>query len=153
MPQNLVISRTQANAYIQAYFDRYPEIKVYMDTISKQAKEKGFVKSLFGRTCFIKGFDKPATAGYAARAAINAPMQASGADIIKMVMIRVAEKLLPAFEDVKMLLQVHDELVFEVPEKQAESFGVALKELMEKVPGQLPLTAEIGIGKNWKDAH
>ena len=80
-------------------------------------------------------------------------MQASGADIIKMVMIQVAQKLLPAFPEAQMLLQVHDELVFEVPEKQAETFAAALKDLMEKVPGHLPLTADIGIGKNWKEAH
>ena len=154
LAQNLGISRTKANEYIQAYFEKYPEIKTYMDQTAEQAKKNGFVKSLFGRTCFIRGFETPATAGYAMRAAINAPMQASGADIIKMAMIQVVQKLLPSFPEVRMLLQVHDELVFEVPEKQASAFSQRLKEVMEQVViTELPLQADVGIGQNWKEAH
>ena len=147
LARQLGISRTEAKTYIDSYFEKYPEIKQYMDETIQFASEKGYVLTPFGRKCFISGFESPATRGFASRAAINA-------DIIKMAMIKMQSELEQRQMKTKMLLQVHDELVFEVPENEVEQARSLIKDVMENIVHlSVPLIAEIGVGKNWKEAH
>lgn len=151
---NLGISRSEAKAYIDTYFTEYPEIKEYMAKTQKFAEENGYVTTPFGRKIYITGLDNRATKNFALRAAINAPIQGGAADIIKMAMIRVDKTLKQSNLDATLLLQVHDELVFEVADKDVEATATLVKQAMEQVIGlSLPLVAEVGIGENWKDAH
>ena len=154
LAQNLKISRTEANQYIESYFAQYPEIKEYMKKTIEFAGTNGYVTTPFGRKIYIDGFDSGRTRSFAERAAINAPIQGGAADIIKMAMIRVEkilkEKNIPA----QMLLQIHDELVFEVPKERAEEAARVIKENMEQVIKlSVPLVVEVGMGQNWRDAH
>ena len=154
LARNLKISRTEANKYIESYFKQYPEIKEYMAKTIEYAATNGWVKTPFGRKIYIEGFDSGKTKSFAERAAINAPIQGGAADIIKMAMIRVEkvlkEKKIPA----KLLLQIHDELIFEVPQTYAEEAGKIIKENMEQVVKlSVPLVVEVGIGSNWREAH
>ena len=150
----LGIPRALAKTYIDSYFEKYPEIKKYMDETIQFASEKGYVLTPFGRKCFITGFENGATRGFASRAAINAPIQGGAADIIKMAMIKMQEQLEQHQMKTKMLLQVHDELVFEVPENEIEQAKTLIKDVMENVVHlSVPLIAEVGVGKNWKEAH
>jgi DNA polymerase-1 len=160
LAQNLGIAQGEAREYIDAYFKRYPGIRDYMDETKKAARERGFVTTLFGRKIHVPGIkDKnPAMRSFSERAAINAPIQGTAADIIKRAMIRVP----PALEDAKlaarMLLQVHDELIFEVPEKEVEKTSALVREVMEtaclpRVELSVPLVADAGTGANWAEAH
>ena len=154
LARQLGIPRAQAKTYIDSYFEKYPEIKKYMDETIQFASEKGYVLTPFGRKCFITGFENGATRGFASRAAINAPIQGGAADIIKMAMIKMQEQLEQHQMKTKMLLQVHDELVFEVPENEIEQAKTLIKDVMENVVHlSVPLIAEVGVGKNWKEAH
>ena len=154
LSNQLGISRTQAAAYIDSYLKEYPEIKTYMDRTIDEAVQNGYVQTPFGRKCFIRGITDPKTKGLASRAAINAPIQGGAADIIKMAMQKVVQKIKEANLDATLLLQVHDELVFEVKEDQIDAIKVLLKETMENaVSLSTPLIVEIGIADNWKDAH
>ena len=154
LARNLGISRSQAKQYIDAYFTQYPEIKTYMDKTIQFAQKNGFVKTPIGRRIYIDGFNIPAMRQFANRSAINAPIQGGAADIIKMAMIRVFKVLKESKLDIKPLLQVHDELIFEVAEKDIESAKQIIKENMEKVIKlSIPLVAEIGVADNWLDAH
>ena len=154
LARQLGISRTEAKQYIDSYFDKYPEIKKYMDETVQFASQNGYVLTPFGRRCYIRGFDNQKTGGFAARAAINAPIQGGAADITKMAMIKVQQELESRNMKTKMLLQVHDELVFEVPEDEVEQAKALVKETMENIVQlSVPLIVEIGIGKNWKEAH
>ena len=154
LARQLGISRTEAKQYIDSYFDKYPEIKLYMDETVQFASENGYILTPFGRRCYIAGFDSHKTSGFAARAAINAPIQGGAADITKMAMTKVQQELDARKMKTKMLLQVHDELVFEVPEEEIEQAKALVKEIMENVVQlSVPLIVEIGIGKNWKEAH
>ncbi|MEO3427669.1 DNA polymerase I [Pelagibius sp. CAU 1746] len=160
LAQNLGIAQGEAKAYIDAYFERYPGIRAYMDKMKKAAREQGFVTTLFGRKIHVPGIkDKnPARRSFSERAAINAPIQGTAADIIKRAMIRVP----PALEDAKlgarMLLQVHDELLLEVPKAEVEETSALVREVMENacapaVELSVPLTADAGTGANWAEAH
>ncbi len=160
LAQNLGIAQGEAKAYIDAYFERYPGIRDYMEAMKKEAREQGFVTTLFGRKIHVPGIkDKnPARRSFSERAAINAPIQGTAADIIKRAMIRVA----PALEDAKlgarMLLQVHDELLLEVPKDEVEETSALVREVMENacVPAvelSVPLVADAGTGANWAEAH
>lgn len=154
LARNLGISRSQAKQYIDAYFTQYPEIKTYMDKTIQFAQKNGFVKTPIGRRIYIDGFNIPAMRQFANRSAINAPIQGGAADIIKMAMIRVFKVLKESKLDITPLLQVHDELIFEVAEKDIESAKQIIKENMEKVIKlSIPLVAEIGVADNWLDAH
>ncbi len=148
----LNIGRGDAKDFIDAYFNRYPEIQSYMEDIKVTARTNNYVETLFGRRCWINGInDKNGMirAG-AERQAINAPIQGSAADVIKMAMIAVDRANLPA----RMLLQVHDELILEVEDSKAETVAKQLTDIMENVVSlSIPLVAEAGIGKNWNDAH
>jgi len=160
LARNLGIERGEAKAWIDAYFVRYPGIRAYMDRTVKQAREQGFVETIFGRRIHLAGIaDKnPARRGFAERQAINAPIQGAAADIIKRAMIRVPAALARAGLGARMLLQVHDELLFEVPEAEVEATVAAVKEVMENatMPAlemKVPLVAEAGVGRTWDEAH
>ncbi len=154
LARQLGISNGEAKGYIDAYFDKYPEIKTYMNNTIAFASEHHFVLTPFGRKCYITGFDRPATKGFASRAAINAPIQGGAADIIKMAMAKMQKELFVRQLKTKILLQVHDELIFEVPETEVDEVKALVKEVMENVVSlKVPLITEIGIGKNWKEAH
>jgi DNA polymerase-1 len=157
LARQLGISRGEAGAYIAAYFERFPGIADYMEATKKQARDQGFVTTLFGRKCHARGInDKNASVrGFAERAAINAPIQGGAADIIKRAMIRIPGALQDAgLSSVRMLLQVHDELIFEVPAADVEAAREVVTEVMGSVAQlDVPLTVDTGTGANWDDAH
>lgn len=154
LANNLGISRSDAKQYIDAYFEQYPEIRTYMQQTETFALANGYVLTPFGRKCFIQGLNEGRTRSFALRAAINAPIQGGAADIIKKAMHAIDTKLKTAGLDCTLLLQVHDELVFEVLEKDIVTASQLIKESMETiVPLSIPLITDIGVGDNWKDAH
>lgn len=156
LARQLGISAGEAKSYIAAYFERYPQIRDYMDRTKEQAKADGFVLTPFGRRCWVPRIkDKiPALRAYAERQAINAPLQGGAADIIKRAMIKLPKALQDAKLSTKLLLQVHDELLFETPDDEAEKAAALVKEVMQGAAElSVPLVAEAGIGKNWGKAH
>ncbi len=156
LARQLGISRGDAKTYIDAYFERYPGIRDYMDRTIAAARKQGHVTTLFGRRCHTQGIDdkNPARRNFAERAAINAPIQGGAADIIKRAMIHLPATLAQKKLKAKMLLQVHDELIFEVPKKEAEATAAVVKEIMEGAAHlDVPLTVDAGIGVNWDQAH
>lgn len=157
LARNLRIPRAEAQAFIDTYFERFPEIRAYMDATTRQAKAQGFVRTLFGRRIHTPGISSsgPAAAG-ARRAAINAPIQGTAADIIRRAMIRMPAAIegLPA----RMLLQVHDELVFEADEGAVEPLIAVAREVMEGAAAPavhltVPLVVDAGAGATWAEAH
>ena len=156
LARQLNIPRSEAAEYINAYFSKYPGIKNYMETTIQSAKERGYVETLYGRKCFVPGIlDKnSATRNFMERAAINAPIQGGAADIIKLAMIRMPEELEKANLRAKMLLQVHDELIFDVPKGELNVTSSLIKKTMETVCHlSVPLIVDIGHGENWDEAH
>ncbi|MDX1423221.1 MAG: DNA polymerase I [Kiloniellales bacterium] len=160
LANNLGIPQAEAKAYIEAYFERYPGIRDYMQRTKAECREQGFVTTLFGRKVHVPGIrDKnPARRSFSERAAINAPIQGSAADIIKRAMIRVPGALAGAKLAARMLLQVHDELLFEVPEAEVEQTVALVTEVMEGACGparalSVPLVVDAGVARNWADAH
>ena len=154
--QQLGIPTGQAKQYIDAYFTRYPEIREYMEATRQLARKQGFVTTLFGRKCFVNGIaDKnPAMRAFAERAAINAPIQGGAADIIKRAMVRLPAALQAESLRARMLLQVHDELVFEVPASEAEATTRVVKRVMEGAAQlDVPLLVEVGTAATWAEAH
>ncbi len=160
LAQQLGIPQAEARDYIGAYFARYPGIREYMERCKKFARERGYVETLFGRHCHVPGINdkNPARRSYMERAAINAPLQGTAADIIKRAMIRIPPALKERGLKARMLLQVHDELVFEVPKAEVEETSAIARAIMEKAhePARklaVPLTCEAGSGNNWAEAH
>ena len=156
LARQLGIGRDEARAYIDAYFQRYPGIRAYMERTKACAREKGFVTTLFGRKCHLPGIAdrNPSTRAFYERAAINAPLQGAAADIVKRAMIRVPAALAAAGLAARMLLQVHDELLFEVDEGEAPAAAACVKGVMEKAAQlSVPLIVDTGWGRNWNDAH
>ncbi len=156
LAQQLGISNGEARQYIEAYFARYPEIRAYMDATRELAKKQGWVQTLFGRKCFVQGIQdrNPAVRSFAERAAINAPIQGGAADIIKRAMVRLPAALTAERLSARMLLQVHDELVFEVPEAEVEPTMAVVKRVMEGAAAlTVPLVVDIGTAANWAEAH
>jgi DNA polymerase I len=154
--RQLGISNTQAARYIDAYFERYPGIRAYMDRAKEEARKHGFVTTLFGRKCHMRGLNdrNPAQRNFAERAAINAPIQGGAADIIKRAMIRLPDALAAANLNARMLLQVHDELVFEVPEGEIEETAAVVRQVMESAAHlDVPLIVDTGVGHTWEEAH
>jgi DNA polymerase-1 len=153
---SLGIERAAATQYIERYFARYPGVKRYMDETKTSAREKGYVETLFGRRIYlpeINGGNGPRKAG-AERQAINAPMQGTAADLVKLAMIAVQAALDDAHKQTLMVLQVHDELVFEVPEAELDWVRTEVPRLMAGVAQlKVPLLAEVGVGPNWDEAH
>lgn len=156
LARQLGISRSEAQEYINAYFKRYPEIKNYMEETVKFARTNGFVMTPFGRKCSVGNMNdrNAARRQFAERSAINAPIQGGAADILKKAMIRLPDALHDAKLSAKILLQVHDELVLEVPQAEAEATKEIVKKVMESVfTLSVPLIADVGIGLNWAEAH
>ncbi len=155
LAQNLGIERSAATAYIERYFARYPGVKRYMDETRASAIEKGFVETLFGRRVHLPEIKKPGPRRAAAeRQAINAPMQGTAADLIKLAMIAVQEALDAQARATRMIMQVHDELVFEVPAAELAWAKEAVPRIMAGVATlAVPLVADVGIGPNWDQAH
>ncbi|WP_036266243.1 DNA polymerase I [Methylobacillus glycogenes] len=156
LAQNLNIERSAAQSYIERYFARYPGVRAYMNDTREQAKDKGYVETLFGRRLWVPEINSPngmRRAG-AERAAINAPMQGTAADLIKLAMIAVDSWLSKEKLHSKIIMQVHDELVLEVPESELELVQAQLPLLMQQVAKlDVPLLAEVGVGPNWEEAH
>jgi DNA polymerase-1 len=152
---NLGIERSAASAYIERYFARYPGVKRYMDETRAGAIERGYVETLFGRRVHLPEIRKPGPRKSAAeRQAINAPMQGTAADLIKLAMIAVQETIDREQRATRMIMQVHDELVFEVPEAELGWAREAVPAIMAGVATlQVPLLAEVGVGRNWDEAH
>ncbi|QDH18045.1 DNA polymerase I [Swingsia samuiensis] len=156
LARQLQISPGEARSYIDAYFARYPGIRDYMERTKEEAKEHGYVLTPFGRRCYVPGIrDKNgARRSYAERQAINAPLQGGAADIIKRAMVRLSHSLPKTDLEAQMLLQVHDELLFEVKEKDAEMLSSFVKKEMEAAAHlDVELKVETGIGSSWADAH
>ena len=157
LARNLRIPRAEAQAFIDTYFKRFPEIRTYMDDTVMFAKENGYVKTLFGRKIHTPEIGaKGPHAGFAKRAAINAPIQGTAADVIRRAMIRMPDAIsgIPA----KMLLQVHDELLFEVENSGVDQLKLVAKEVMEQaslptIKLDVPLIVDSGVGQNWAEAH
>jgi DNA polymerase-1 len=154
------VPQAEAAAYIGAYFDRFPAIRAYMERVKTDCRAKGFVETIFGRKCFIPGIrdPNPARRAGAERQAINAPLQGSAADIIRRAMARIPGALAAAGLEARMLLQVHDELLFEVPEREAEATARLVKEVMEGACAphcelSVPLVVETGWANSWDAAH
>ena len=152
----LSIERSAASAYIDRYFARYPGVKRYMDDTRASAKDKGYVETVFGRRLWLPEINSPngpRRAG-AERAAINAPMQGTAADLIKLAMIAVQAALDDQHLATRVVMQVHDELVFEVPEAELGWAKVEVPRIMASVASlKVPLLAEVGVGANWDQAH
>ncbi|MFK5893357.1 MAG: DNA polymerase I [Pseudomonadota bacterium] len=161
LAKQLDIGRHQAQDYVNLYFKRYPGVKEYMDRMTEQARDMGYVETIFGRRLYLPEINSRngLRRKYAERTAINAPMQGSAADIIKRAMLAVDVWLLEQqtkqdYEDIKMIMQVHDELVFEIPASIIEPASKKIKLLMEDAASlNVPLIVDIGTGKNWDEAH
>ncbi|MDA0224864.1 MAG: DNA polymerase I, partial [Proteobacteria bacterium] len=156
LAQNLGIERVTAQAYIDSYFSRYPGVKQYMDESRERARSVGYVETVFGRRLWAP--DARAAAQNrrqaAERAAINAPMQGTAADLIKLAMISVQAWLDEARLGTKLIMQVHDELVLEVPEGELDTIKAGVRERMENVSKlDVPLVVDVGTGANWDEAH
>ena len=153
---NLGISKDAAKLYIDRYFARYPGVAHYMESTRVSARERGYVQTVFGRRLWlpeINGANGPRRQG-AERAAINAPMQGTAADLIKLAMIAADAWLAPEKLATRLVMQVHDELVFEVPEDEMATVRGALPALMTGVvQWQVPLEVDVGEGDNWDEAH
>ena len=157
LSKQLNIPRNEAQKYMDLYFERYPGVLEYMDSTRETAKEKGYVETVFGRRLYlpdIKASNGARRKG-AERAAINAPMQGTAADIIKMAMIKVDDWIRKnASDDVTMMMQVHDELVFEIKEDKVDAYVSTITSLMESAATlNVPLVVEAGVGENWDEAH
>jgi DNA polymerase I len=156
LSRQLGITPGEANSFIKTYLERFHELKVWMEATKSFAREHGYVETLFGRRCYMPGIqDKnPARRAFAERQAINAPIQGTAADIMKRAMNRVPAALAAAGSHAQMLLQVHDELLFEAPEAEAEQAAALVRAVMEGAASfSVPLVAEAGIGSNWGEAH
>lgn len=156
LAQNLNIERSAAASYIERYFARYPGVRAYMDNTRAEAKQKGYVETYFGRRLWVPEINSANVQrrNGAERAAINAPMQGTAADLIKLAMIAVDKWLHDEKLQSKLIMQVHDELVLEVPDSELELVKAKLPELMQNVAKlSVPLLAEVGVGSNWESAH
>ncbi len=156
LAKQLGISRGESQDYIGRYFSRYPGVQEYMDNTRSQAADQGYVETIFGRRLYLPDINaRNAIARQAAeRTAINAPMQGSAADIIKLAMIRVSQWLQSAQLDARMIMQVHDELVFEVAQEQLSALQAGVKQAMEGAAQlQVPLLVDMGTGPDWDQAH
>ena len=154
--KQLGIGRGQAQEYVDLYFDRYPGVKAYMDDIRESAAKLGYVETVFGRRLYLPEINarNAQRRQYAERSAINAPMQGTAADIIKKAMLAVHEWLASDTSGARMIMQVHDELVFEVPETAADAVKEQVVKLMcDAANLSVPLRVDAGVGKNWDEAH
>jgi DNA polymerase-1 len=154
--KQLGIGRNEAQQYVDLYFERYPGVKSFMDNTREQAKDDGYVKTVFGRRLYLPDINhsNAQRRQYAERTAINAPMQGTAADIIKLAMIKTNNWIQESKLDIKMIMQVHDELVFEIKTSQVEEATKQIEHCMESVAElKVPLQVDVGIGANWDEAH
>ncbi|EEF27672.1 DNA polymerase I, putative, partial [Ricinus communis] len=156
LAQNLNIERSAAANYIERYFARYPGVRQYMNDTRELAKQQGYVETIFGRRLWVPEINSANVQrrNGAERAAINAPMQGTAADLIKLAMIAVDQWLTAEKLQTKLIMQVHDELVLEVPDAELALIQEHLPRLMQSVATlDVPLLAEVGSGNNWESAH
>ena len=159
LAQNIGVSQADAKKYIDMYFDRYAGVKTFIDRTIAEAKKQGYTTTITGRRRPIPELQSsdPAQRSYGERQAVNSPIQGSAADVIKVAMIAVLKKLHAELPGTKMILQVHDELIFEVPEVDLSKARHLVKDEMEAVGPRLglsvPLKVELGVGHNWREAH
>ena len=156
LSQQTNLNRSEAKELIDAYYLTYPKLKAYMNEQIDFARENGFVETVLGRRRYLKDINaqNAVVRGAAERNAVNAPIQGSAADIIKLAMINIHHRLKNESWKSKMLLQVHDELVFDVPNAEVEDLTTMVKEEMENAYSlDVPLVVDVGIGKNWLEAH
>ena len=160
LANQLGISRGEASDYIKAYFEKFPGIKDYMEAVKQEAHAQGYVSTLFGRRIYLREIDSkiPARRAFAERAAINAPIQGSAADIIRRAMIAMPPVLKKKSPKSRMLLQVHDELIFEAPEAETDKLMQNVREVMQnactpRLSLSVPLVVEAQAAKNWDEAH
>lgn len=156
LAKQLNITNDEAAHYIDTYFARYPEVGTYMESTKEKAKELGYVETLFGRRLYLpeinasNGMRRQA----AERTAINAPMQGSAADIIKIAMIDINQWIKDEKPDCCVVMQVHDELVFEIAEDKVDTYQPIIEKIMtEAVELSIPLIVDVGVGDNWEQAH
>jgi DNA polymerase-1 len=156
LASNLGIERDAAKTYMERYFTRYPGVAKYMEATRSLAKQQGYVETVFGRRLWLPEINSPngPRRGAAERAAINAPMQGTAADLIKLAMIAVSKWIRAERLRTRLIMQVHDELVLEVPADEVDAVRVRVPELMSAVAElKVPLLAEVGVGANWDEAH
>jgi DNA polymerase-1 len=160
LANQLSIPREEAGAYIRKYFERFPGIRDYMDATKKRAREDGYVTTIFGRKCHFPRINasNPSERAFNERASINAPIQGSAADIIRRAMVRMDGELEKAKLSARMLLQVHDELVFEAPDEEVEATIALVTKVMSQAPGpaltlDVPLLVDARAAQNWDEAH
>jgi DNA polymerase-1 len=157
LARRLKIDKTEAQELIKTYFTRYPGVQQYINSTLEMAREKGYVETLSGRRRYYPNINaqNQAVRGAEERAAVNMPVQGFAADIIKLAMINIHREMKKQFPKANMILQVHDELVFETPRDQAEDLAAFVKEQMQSAVslGEVPLVVETGIGENWFEAH
>ena len=156
LTRQLGITRGDAQEYIELYFARYPKVKEYMDAIRNQARESGFVETVFGRRLYLPDIDSRnyQRRQYAERSAINAPMQGTAADIIKKAMIDLQQRLVAESINAKIIMQVHDELVLEVEDSSVGAVSELVTEAMGKAADlDVALKVDLGVGENWDQAH
>lgn len=155
LSQNLGITRKEAQQFIDTYFKKYPGIETYMHEVVREAKEKGFVETLFNRRRYLPEINSRNfnLRSFAERTAINTPIQGSAADILKVAMIKIAQALKESDLKATMLLQVHDELIFEAPEEEIPALQKLVEDVMEHaVELSVPLKVESDFGQSWYDA-
>jgi DNA polymerase-1 len=156
LAQDIGVSNAEAKRYIDNYFARYPRVREFIDHTIEEAKTKGCVATLFGRRRFIPELASQSVAvrSFGERMAINTPIQGTAADLIKLAMINIQKRLAREDRGSKMILQVHDELVFEVPDQEIDKMKTLVKEEMEGVLTlSVPIRVDMGVGKNWDEAH
>jgi len=156
LAKQLGISRTKAQDYIDLYFSRYPGVAHYMEETRELAKHQGYVETLLGRRLYLPDINSRNNQRrqYAERTAINAPMQGTAADIIKRAMIAMDTWLYTEKADAKMIMQVHDELVFEIEISKITAYSAKIEQLMcDAMTLNIPLVVDIGVGDNWDEAH
>ena len=156
LAQDIGVSNSEAKRYIDSYFSRYPKVREFIDTTIQNAKTDGYVMTLFGRRRFIPELSSSAVAvrNFGERTAVNTPIQGSAADLIKIAMINIQQRLFHEKLRSKMILQVHDELVFEVPDDEIALMEKLVKEEMEGVVKlAVPVRVDMAVGKNWDEAH
>ncbi|MFM9974449.1 MAG: DNA polymerase, partial [Beijerinckiaceae bacterium] len=160
LANQLSISREEAGTYLRTYFERFPGIKDYMEATKKAVHRDGYVSTIFGRKCHYPqiGTKNPSERAFLERAAINAPIQGSAADIIRRAMIRMEDALVAARLSARMLLQVHDELIFESPDGEVEAVLPVITKVMIDAPMPavqlaVPLQVDARAAANWDDAH
>jgi DNA polymerase-1 len=154
LAQQLGIEQKEAKKYIEGYFEKYAGVRTYIDRVVEATSRDGFVRTEFGRRRPIPDINSknPSMRGFAERTAVNTPLQGTAADLIKLAMITIDRELTQRKLKSRMLLQVHDELVFEVPPAEVDAMRTLVQDAMENVhPLRVPLVVDVGVGKNWRD--